>query len=39
MSPIPSGVTPDGTWVLALRCSTCANPAPRFLTLLEPVEG
>jgi photosystem II stability/assembly factor-like uncharacterized protein len=26
----------EGLWVLALRCSTCPNPAPLFLTLLEP---
>ena len=26
----------DGTWLLALRCSTCSNPAPLFLTVLEP---
>lgn len=26
----------DGVWVLALRCSTCANPAPPFLTVLKP---
>jgi hypothetical protein len=29
------GVEPDSTWVLALRCSLCTNPAPPFLTLLE----
>ena len=27
-----------GTWLLALRCSTCRNPAPRFLTVLDLVE-
>ena len=26
----------DGLWILALRCNTCYNPAPLFLTLLEP---
>lgn len=26
----------DGVWILALRCSTCANPAPPFLTVLIP---
>lgn len=26
----------EGTWILALRCSLCANPAPKFLTLLDP---
>lgn len=25
-----------GTWVLALLCSTCANPAPWYLTILKP---
>ena len=25
----------DSTWVLALRCTTCSNPAPPFLTFLE----
>jgi hypothetical protein len=29
------GFTKDGTWVLALRCSTCTNPAPPFLTILD----
>lgn len=33
--PFP-GVDGDSTWVLALRCSTCTNPAPPFLALLEP---
>jgi len=27
--------TGDGTWVLALRCSTCINPAPPFLAIVE----
>lgn len=27
----------DGIWVLALRCSACYNPAPIFLTVLDPV--
>lgn len=31
------GVDADHRWLLALRCSTCRNPAPRFLTVLEPV--
>lgn len=34
-----TGFSGDGAWVLALRCSTCYDPAPLFLTLLEPVEG
>lgn len=25
-----------GTWILALMCSTCQNPAPIFLAVLEP---
>lgn len=37
------GDVPDfsapGLWVLALRCTSCYNPAPIFLTLLNPVEG
>lgn len=32
-----SGFAGDGTWILALRCSLCQNPAPLFLTILEPV--
>lgn len=31
------GFTETGLWVFALRCSTCASPAPLFLTLLDPV--
>jgi hypothetical protein len=32
-----AGVTPgDDTWLLGLFCGTCDNPAPRFLTRLEP---
>ncbi|MFN7143462.1 MAG: hypothetical protein ACK4YP_06795 [Myxococcota bacterium] len=26
----------DGTWALALTCSTCPNPAPLFLTRVQP---
>jgi hypothetical protein len=26
----------DGTWIVALRCSTCSNPAPLFLSIVEP---
>ena len=29
----------DGTWVFALTCSTCQNPAPVLLTRLEPGGG
>ena len=32
-----SGFTTDGTWLLALRCTTCPNPAPLFLTALHPL--
>ncbi len=28
------GISDEGTWILALRCDTCANPAPPFLTIL-----
>ncbi|MDP2308933.1 MAG: hypothetical protein Q8P18_23120 [Pseudomonadota bacterium] len=31
-----TGFTGDGTWLLALRCSRCYNPAPVFLTVVEP---
>lgn len=30
-----TGLDVDGTWLLALRCSTCDNPMPRFLTVLR----
>ena len=33
--PFP-GFSGDGRWLFALRCSTCPNPAPLYLTLLEP---
>jgi len=33
------GFQQEGLWVLALRCSTCVNPAPLILTLVEPVTG
>ncbi|MDP2308980.1 MAG: hypothetical protein Q8P18_23355 [Pseudomonadota bacterium] len=29
------GIDREGTWLMALRCRTCTNPAPRFVTLLE----
>ncbi|MFT4974464.1 MAG: hypothetical protein ACI8S6_000347 [Myxococcota bacterium] len=32
-----SGFTTEGTWLLALRCTTCPNPAPLFLTALHPL--
>ncbi|MFZ5481729.1 MAG: hypothetical protein ACOZNI_33515 [Myxococcota bacterium] len=31
-----AGFEGEGTWVLALRCDTCPNPAPLLLTVLEP---
>lgn len=31
-----SGFEGDGLWILALRCTQCSNPAPPFLTVLEP---
>jgi hypothetical protein len=30
-----SGFTTDGTWLLALRCLECTNPAPIFLTVVD----
>ena len=32
------GVDDEGAWVLALRCTTCVNPTPPFLTLLSACE-
>lgn len=32
------GFTGDGVWVLALRCSSCFNPAPPFLTVIAPTD-
>jgi hypothetical protein len=32
--PFP-GADAESTWLLALRCSTCTNPTPRFVTFLE----
>lgn len=32
-----AGFTADGRWLLALRCSTCTNPMPRFVASLEVV--
>ena len=29
----------EGTWIVALNCSTCTNPAPWFLTILQPCSG
>lgn len=33
--PFP-GISPQGTWLLALRCTTCANPVPPFIARLVP---
>ncbi len=30
------GITDDGTWIAALFCGECNNPAPWFLTILQP---
>jgi hypothetical protein len=32
------GISGDGTWILALRCTACPNPAPPFLTTFLPCE-
>jgi hypothetical protein len=29
----------DGIWALGLLCTTCQNPAPVVLTILEPSDG
>lgn len=29
------GIDADGTWLVALYCGSCLNPAPRFVTLLQ----
>jgi hypothetical protein len=34
-SPFTS-FTSDGLWILGLQCTVCANPAPRFLTVVQP---
>jgi hypothetical protein len=33
-----SGFSGDGVWVLALQCSRCYNPAPLFVTVLNPTD-
>ncbi len=33
-----TGFEGDGLWLFALRCSTCYNPAPLFITFLAPTE-
>ena len=32
-----TGFTEDDLWIVALRCSRCSNPAPIFLTFIDPV--
>lgn len=29
-----TGIDGTGTWILALKCTKCTNPAPWFLTIL-----
>lgn len=31
-----AGIDGTGTWILTLNCTECSNPAPWFLTILEP---
>ena len=31
-----TGFTDDGTWILGLRCTSCTNPVPMFLTVVDP---
>ncbi len=33
--PFP-GIDEQGTWLVALKCESCANPAPLFLSILHP---
>jgi hypothetical protein len=30
------GITSEGTWILALSCGACRNPAPWYMTILKP---
>lgn len=30
-----TGFSSDGLWIVALNCTTCPNPAPKFLTIVE----
>jgi hypothetical protein len=32
------GLEPTGAWLLAVQCSTCTNPAPRFLTVFKVLD-
>jgi hypothetical protein len=31
-----TGIDDDGTWLVALRCGSCKNPAPLYLSILKP---
>ena len=31
-----TGISTSGTWIVALRCGSCRNPAPWYLTVLKP---
>jgi hypothetical protein len=31
-----SGIDDSGTWIIALQCGNCRNPAPWYLTIFEP---
>jgi hypothetical protein len=31
-----AGIDGTGTWILTLNCNECSNPAPWFLTILQP---
>ena len=33
-----AGINGTGTWILALNCGKCTNPAPWFLTILTPCQ-
>ena len=32
------GINHEGTWLIALMCGDCANPAPWFLSILRPCD-
>lgn len=36
-NPFP-GVDASGTWIVALNCGACANPAPWYMTVLRPCQ-
>ena len=33
-----SGINHEGLWIIALICGDCANPAPWFLSTLQPCD-